>query len=95
VGAENFDAYGSWEMGYDGGDSLTPSVTVSAGGLDMYGLGFFNTARFGSHAKGIARLYPEGSGRLFELTLSGVIPSQPIAITGYSLTYIEGGDNNL
>ena len=95
VGVEDLNAEGTWELGYDGSDALMPSIQLSGGGTDLYGTGFFNTARFGSQAKGVARVYPEGSGRLFELTLSGELPSQPIAISGYSITYIEGGTSSL
>jgi hypothetical protein len=90
IGNEELEASGTWELGYEGSDTLSPAVTLVGGGVDVYGTSLFNTARWGSQAKGIARLYPEGSGRLFELSLSGEMPQQPVTITGYSLSYIEG-----
>jgi|GEM_PF-4038353 len=95
IGSGAFDATCTWELGFDSRSDLIPSVTLSGSGANTYSVGFYGTALYDRQFKAIARLYPEGSGRLAELRLTGTSPAQPIAITGYSLTYIEGGGSKV
>jgi hypothetical protein len=83
----------TWELGLAGTLPLTPAIHLGYGEAHIYGMGVYGVSSYLEQTRAVARVYPEGSGRLVELTFSGQSVSQPITITGYSLKYNEGGSS--
>jgi hypothetical protein len=85
-----------WDLGRSITMPLTPTVDVGANQqINLYGQAVYNLQRYTSGLSGVVRIFPDGMGSLFQLSLSGTLPLQPFTLEGFSFRTIEGGSVQL
>jgi hypothetical protein len=85
-----------WDLGRSVATPLTPVVDVGSNQQrNLYGQATYNFQAYNGSLSGVVRIFPDGSGSLFQLSLSGTLPQQPFTLEGFSFRTIEGGSVQL
>jgi hypothetical protein len=93
LGQVNLTLKTAWDFKRSQNQRESISLSVSPSNISsVFGSTSYGTAQYDSNALSLVSVTPNGSGKTFQVELSGNALNQPVDLHGYQLSAIVGGD---